>query len=285
MQLNILSLPKILILIPVWRRPEITEICFSGLDRLRRHRSNVEVLAVISEDEYKGRCNAHNIEWTFFENQPLGKKKNHGLKVALEKDWNYMMELNSDDLIKNDLLDIYDQHEDDYLALGNFCFLDSKTLQLKEVRSKTAYGIGRRYSRKAVESCVMTTVNVKVNCITGSGALNEGTEKDIDPLVAESLDKIGYVSIQDSGVKMWNDLASACMDNYSNMVLESKGFKCRQITTKEPLAVDIKSDVNIWKFNPEAGESYSLNDFKNGLPELDGLINSKQTDILSINSR
>ena len=96
-------------MIPVWKRPEITEICFSGLDRIRQYRDNIEVLCIISEDEYKKKCKAHYIEWTFFENR-LGAKKNHGLKKALEKDWDYLIELNSDDIIKNELLDIYDSY-------------------------------------------------------------------------------------------------------------------------------------------------------------------------------
>lgn len=271
MQSNILSLPKILILIPVWQRPEITEICFSGLDRLRGHRPGIEVLAVISESDYIGRCEAHNIEHTFFENQPLGRKKNHGLKVALEKKWDYLMELNSDDLIKNELLDIYDQYSDDYLALDGFCFLDSKTLELRHCKSKTAYGIGRRYSRRAVEICKQTVVNVNVSCITSDHALSKGETRQINSRDAESLDRIGYVSIQESGVKMWNDMATAGMDNYSNFLLERNGFKCRQIVTEEPLAVDIKSDVNIWKFSSDIGVPYDLKKFKKGLPELDGL--------------
>ena len=267
-------LPKILILIPTWKRPEITEICFSGLDRLRQHRDNVDVLAVISEEEYILRCSNHKIDYTFFENQPLGRKKNHGLKIALERDWDYLIELNSDDVIKNELLDIYDTLTDDYLALRNFCFLDSNTLLLKQVETKTAFGIARRYSRKAVESCKVAKVNVKKSCISGGGALIEGMQKDIKPYIAKDLEKSGYVEIIEEGIKLWNDEASAGMDNFSNIRLNENGYKCRQVFTDDPLAVDIKSDVNIWKFNPEFGIDYNLKDFANGLPELYGLINS-----------
>jgi hypothetical protein len=274
-----LILPKILIIIPIWQRPEITEICFSGLDRLRSHRSRLEVLAVISEDYYKERCNNHSIDYTFFENQPLGRKKNHGLKIALEHDWDYLIELNSDDVIKNELLDVYDTLTDDYLALRNFCFMDSKTLDVRQIESKTAFGIGRRYSRKAVEACKVTEVNVKKSCISGAGALIEGTKKDIKPYIAKDLEKAGYVEIVGEGVKMWNDQASAGMDNFSNLRLMDNGFKCRQIFTEEPLAVDIKSDINIWSYNKDAGTDYSLSELKNGLPELDGIINSHAVNI------
>jgi len=274
-----LNLPKILILIPVWKRPLITEICFQGLDRLREHRDNVDVLVVISEVEYESRCKRHDIPYTFFDNQPLGAKKNHGLKIALEQDWDYLVELNSDDVIKNDLLDIYDTYSDDYLAIRNFCFMDSDTLELRQYESKTAFGIGRRYSRRAVESCKVTKVKVKKSCISGSGALIAGTEKDIKPYIAKDLERVGYVEIINEGVRLWNDEASAGMDNFSDIRLNENGFKCRQIFTDEPLAVDIKSDVNIWKFNPEAGVKYDLNEFKKGLPELDGIINSHSTNI------
>lgn len=272
-------LPKILILIPVWKRPEITEICFSGLNRLRSHRDNIDVLVVLSEGSYESRCKNHNIDYTFFENQPLGAKKNHGLKIALKRNWDYLIELNSDDVIKNELLDIYDTLSDDYLALRNFCFMDSNTLSLKQIESKTSYGIARRYSRKAVEACKVAKVNVKKTCISAGGALIEGTQKDIKPYIAKDLEKAGYVEIIEEGIKLWNDEASAGMDNFSNIRLNENGFFCKQIFTDEPLAVDIKSDVNIWKFNPEAGVDYNLKDFANGLPEIYGLINSNCINI------
>jgi hypothetical protein len=85
------------------------------------------------------------------------------------------------------------------------------------------------------------------------------------------------VDILDEKVKLWNDQASACMDNFSDQRLKDFGFECKQILTDEPLAVDIKSDVNIWKFNPEAGTKYDYKDLK--LTELDGIRNLFSTDI------
>ena len=274
-----MSLPKILILIPIWKRPEITKICFSGLDRLRSHRDNIDVLVVISERKEISRCKNHNIRYTFFENQPLGAKKNHGLKIALKHKWDYLIEINSDDVIKNELLDIYDTMKDDYIALRNFCFMDSRTLELRQVESKTAYGIGRRYSRKAVESCKVSEVNVKQTCISADGALVQGTKKDLKPYIAKDLEKAGYVEIVGEGIKLWNDEASAGMDNFSDIRLNSNGFRCKQLFTDKPLAVDIKSDVNIWKFNPEAGIAYDLNEFVQDLPELNGFINKNTVHV------
>lgn len=238
-------------------------------------------MVVISDKKEIPRCKKHNIRYTFFENNPLGAKKNHGLKMALKRKWDYLIEINSDDVIKNELLDIYDTMKDDYIALRNFCFMDSDTLELRQVESKTAYGIGRRYSRKAIEACKVSEVNVKQTCISADGVIIEGTKKDLKPYIAKDLEQAGYVEIIGEGIKLWNDEATAGMDNFSDIRLNSNGFRCRQLFTKEPLAVDIKSDVNIWKFNPQAGTRYNLEDFKKGLPELDGIITSNRFNIQS----
>jgi hypothetical protein len=270
---------RILILIPVWKRPEITELCFSGLDRLRKHRPDLTVLTIISEEDYEARCKAHNIAYTFFENSPLGRKKNHGLNEALKLEWDYLIEINSDDLIKNELLDIYDTMEDHYLALRNFCFLDSVTLGCRQFESKTAYGIGRRYSREAVLSCRMIEAEVLQTCMSESGILVAGQKADIYPEHAEDLERAKYIKITGESYKMWKDEATAGMDNHSNARRENRGYQCKQVFTDEPLAVDIKSGINIWAYNPDVGFEYNIEDLKKGLPELDGLIASHKTNI------
>lgn len=241
---------------------------------MRKHRPNLDILTVISEEDYEARCKKHNIAYTFFENYPLGRKKNHGLNEALKLEWDYLMELNSDDLIKNELLDIYDSMTDDYLALRNFCFLDSKSKGCRQVESKTAYGIGRRYSREAVLSCKMIEAEVLETCISASGILVKGEKADIYPEHKDDLIKGGKIKVIGEAYKMWNDEASAGMDNHSNARLEYRGYKCKQILTDEPLAVDIKSDVNIWAWNPSAGYEYKFEDLKKGLPELDDFDNN-----------
>ena len=69
------------------------------------------------------------------------------------------------------------------------------------------------------------------------------------------------------------------MANYSFKRLNAAGYKEEMILTDEPLAVDIKSPVNIWKFNPISGIKYDLEKFMKGLSEseiiqINGVINS-----------
>ena len=213
---------------PCWKRPEITAICFRGIQRLKNIGSvDIDALAVISETEYEAICKSYNIAQTFFKNTPLGEKKNHGLQVALKKKWDYLMELNSDDLIKDELIEVYLpylQKGIDYLGIENFCFLDSETGQLRQYASKTVYGIGRVYSREAiVKAAKMQPIVAKETAFGGfciNGYMVQGERLDVAPVFADDLTRAGHAR-KNGGIKykLWNDMAERNMDNYSDAVL------------------------------------------------------------------
>src|SRR5688500_10590245 len=99
---------KLLIYTAVWQRPEITEICFMGIKRLQKiHKFYISDFAVISEDSMLRLCNKYGVDWCMHENLRLGSKKNYGVKQALKKDFDYMIEIDSDDLLKNEVLTTY----------------------------------------------------------------------------------------------------------------------------------------------------------------------------------
>lgn len=255
-----------IVLVPIWKRPEITELCFLGLDRLRQYR-DLEILAIISEDSFKSRCLKHDIRYTFFENI-LGAKKNHGLQEALKLEWDYLLEINSDDLIKNELLDVYDSMTDDFIGLQNFCFMNSKTKEVRQVASNTMYGIGRRYSRQSVERAALCTgVTMKESLVSDMRLLERGNRYDVPPAIADDLEKSGRCQKGDTTFKLWDDKAMVGMDNHARMMMKKSGYNGRLVFTDEPLAVDIKSDVNIWKWNPDAGVPYPYEELINGLSD------------------
>src|SRR6478752_4031551 len=96
---------RLLVFLAVWKRPEITEICFMGIDRLRKTGLfPIEAFAVISEESMIPLCEKYNIDYCFYKNEPLGEKKNFGLTEAYKKEWDYLVEIGSDDLLKNEYL-------------------------------------------------------------------------------------------------------------------------------------------------------------------------------------
>lgn len=145
---------KILVFLAVWKRPHITELCFVGLERLKTHPDfEIEVLAVISEDSMKPLCEKYGVHWVMAENLPLGKKKNTGLAHAQKFEFDYLMEIGSDDLILNELLDAYKpflSHGVDFFGVRDAAYIHSSAGHCRRLISKSTYGAGRMISRKAL---------------------------------------------------------------------------------------------------------------------------------------
>ena len=143
---------KLLVFLAVWKRPEITEICFLGLNRLRKHPDyDINVLAVISEESMIPLCEKYDVNWVMHENLPLGRKKNYGLKESLRFDWEYLIEIGSDDILKDEFLSLY-PFDRDVLTLHDFIQIDTRTNECRRQTCRHAYfGAGRSISRKAIE--------------------------------------------------------------------------------------------------------------------------------------
>lgn len=213
---------KLLFFLAVWKRPEITEICFLGLNRLRRQPDyDINVLAVISEESMIPLCEKYGVNWVMHENLPLGKKKNYGLQQALNFEWDYLIEIGSDDLLKNEVLNLYAPHfgHRPVLALDQFVFLNTEDGACRRVM-KSNYGIGRAMSRHVIESG-----------------------------------------------KLWRDDLNSGLDNNSTFKLAQMGFGEVRIKSDEPLAIDLKSETNLWEFNYLNGMPYPLEEALKGLSE------------------
>lgn len=145
---------RILVYLAVWKRPEVTELCFKGIQRLQTHPDfEIEALAVISEESMIPLCDQYGVRWVMHENLPLGKKKNFGLQAAREIQFDFLMEIGSDDLVLNSLLDDYKKFivKYDFIGVREMGFLDLETGLCRRWSSASVYGAGRMISRKALD--------------------------------------------------------------------------------------------------------------------------------------
>jgi hypothetical protein len=211
---------RLLIYVALWKRPEITEICFMGIQRLRSHPDfEVYALAVASEPEMETLGKKYGVSVLMHENLPLGQKKNAGLKAASGYQFDYMMEIGSDTIVLSELLDYYKKDfigQYDFFGVSDMAFLDSETLKCRrKSRKLNHYGAGRMMSR---------------------------------PM------------LQTMDFKIWPDHLNMGLDNSSISKLAKHGFFYRQAQPSEtPLVMELKSDVNIWPFNHLEGELYDVN--------------------------
>jgi hypothetical protein len=211
---------KLLIYLALWKRPQITELCFKGLNRLRQHPDfDIQVLAVASEPGMLHLCEKYNVMCVTHSNEPLGKKKNFGLQAARGLQFDYLLEIGSDTLILNELLDQYvlsgfigSEH---FFGVADCAFIDSESQACRRTGKASTYGGGRMISRAALEAMEF---------------------------------------------KIWPDDRMKGLDNASVMKMAMGGFWYKQVKPAEiPMVVDVKSEVNIWPFNHLVGVEFDVN--------------------------
>jgi hypothetical protein len=260
----------VLIFLAAWRRPEITEICFVGLNRIK-NRFGYEALVVISEESMIPLCEKYNIRWTFYKNEPLGEKKNHGLNEAMKLEWDYLLEIGSDDLIKDELIELYQPlfGKYDYFGTKDAVIIDSATGRCNRLKSDTTYGLGRCISRKVIEEvCYGVEILAKDDIITRGRTTPKGKKNFFKIPMAKELEQLGRLEIISAPrYRLWKDDINRGLDNNSDYFLMTQGIGHRAIKTNEPLTIDIKGKDNIWPYDPKIGTAYDLNEALKGLSE------------------
>lgn len=264
---------KLLIFLAVWRRPEITEICFMGIDRLRRAGLfEIDTMAVISENSMKSLCKKYDIDYIFHKNQPLGEKKNAGLNAAMLKSWDYMVEIGSDDLLKTEILDHYRpffERGEDFFGIKDFLFINSEDGACRRLKSDTVYGAGRCISRKAIEKVAYgVDVIAKEGLISPGRTTAKGLKGFFPVAEAQHMQKMGRLEITGKPrYRLWKDDLMRGLDNSSGYFLAKQFIGHKTVKTENALGIDIKSQENIWGFTPDLGEPFDLEKAMQGLSE------------------
>lgn len=194
-----------------------------GIQRLMKELPyESEAIAVLSEKSMIPLCEKYDVDWVWEENRPLGNKHNTGLKLALKKDWDYMVNLGSDDIVSTRLFEMYKPlfGTEDFFGIndiGFFSTFDQGFIYHKTPAQRIAFGAARVISRR----------------------LAEATKGHFWP-------------------SDWNKT----LDRGSAQIAQELGFSCKTITVGEPLCIDIKSDVNIWGYDKYHGQQYPLDYIK-----------------------
>jgi hypothetical protein len=103
-------------------------------------------------------CKKYGIDFLLYANEPVGEKKNAGLDALLKKyEFDYLIELGSDDLIANELLDYYEplmKAGEDFFASKRLAFVDALNGAARawDYDPELVQGLGRCLSRRLLES-------------------------------------------------------------------------------------------------------------------------------------
>lgn len=244
-----------------------------GIDRLRKSGLfQIDTLAVISETSMIPLCKKYGIDYVMHKNEPLGEKKNVGLTYAMLKSWDYLLEIGSDDLLKTEILEVYRPFIEkgvDFFGVKDFIYINSDDGQCRRYQSDTTYGAARCISRKVIERAAYgVDCRAKETIISASGSLGEGQTGFMPYALALESEKLGRVEILGQPrYRLWRDDLMRGLDNSSSWVLHKNFVGHKKVHTENALAIDIKSNVNIWPFNPALGEPYPLEEAMIGLSQ------------------
>lgn len=150
---------SILTFTPVWRRPEIFRICLQGINRLVNYapeRYKITPFFIISESWAAVELQKYGWDWVAVQNHPLGNKKNMGLKYAMQQiqEFDYILEIGSDDLIKNEYLDLAEpllREGKPHISASAVHFIDTTTGKTAAYITEKIIGLGRFIKAEALK--------------------------------------------------------------------------------------------------------------------------------------
>ena len=199
-------------MVPCWHRPEMVNVFVNHMERTPCDYAEIIPYFVLSPEDadYNKLVNiTAGYDRTSTVNTPLGRKKNIGLQRASALEWDYFMDMGSDDVYSPRLWDYLKPFligGEDYFGILNThsynpylhkaVFLKGYHINLQD--QVTAQGQGRCIRRDVVEKCI----------------------------------------------PLWDDTAPFGMDGYSDERITSHGYTCKLIDNgEEPLVCQIKGDV------------------------------------------
>lgn len=214
---------QILTYIPVWKRPEITRLCYESLQRtysIAPDWLKFQTVIVASNKEDAALAQEYGFDVFMFDNKPVGRKFNRGLEYALEAhNWDYLFQLNSDDILSVDfwtLLTPYIERKMFFFGVDRVYFYDSVTKDMREFNY--SMGCGIRFIRRDI------------------------------------VERAGFIEKNEEEVfELWPNNINAGLDNASSAHVLSRANKmqymCRTERMNRPVVVDIKSETNIHPFS------------------------------------
>lgn len=193
---------KILTLIPIYKRPEITSICLANLHRFAAAvpEWNLRVVCILSpEDEHLNQnertVRRYGFKAIYYKNLPVADKLNAGIRyVHAHYDFDYLMNFGSDDLIHPDIAKLYRSYFDNgvrFFGINSLYFKEmrtGRTIYFHTYNSNGSIGAGRMIHRKIIDQFVredMPMYEPGLDCglDTSSAISIKRTTKDVDVII------------------------------------------------------------------------------------------------------
>jgi hypothetical protein len=253
---------QILLLTAMHERPLISELFAIAATRLKKENDSkydVTIVSLVSDPESRLVCERYGIEIVKTVKRPLGRKWNQGIATVLERyTFDYMMQMGDDDIMSSSLLDLYAPAiaaRLPYFGMKKLYFLDA----LSNMATRFTYkhetnklvGCGRMFLRSALEATgYHTGIIPRKSCQYIGVKLEKSVPVYLPTYQAKYLDAMHYADIHaGQRFSLFADGLMRGLDNHSEMSMVMNNYFPAVIETEKPLITDVKSRVNIWRFD------------------------------------
>lgn len=259
---------RVLLLIAVWKRPGITDICYQGVRRLEsiflNHGMTLVPFIVHSEDIHADMARRYGFHGAHAENFPVGNKMNEGLAAAMEMEWDYLLQLGSDDLLTDAAADLICKSIEagiSFFGFDQLYFVDALTKKMKLSKYDMVFGAGRCISREIIEEAALLYPVVQVKGEVGPGGSFRSGALHYVKKPNGNQRKQGKKEVY-----LWDAERNSGLDTSSEARIMKNAKKMPHIIRlPTPGVIDIKSHVNIHSFDALPGE---IVDFQVLTPEM-----------------
>jgi hypothetical protein len=123
---------------------------------VKSDKHEIDVTCVISENEYIKVCEDYGFSWVWAENEPVGNKINAGIKNTLKHPYDYLMTMNSDDVIDKKLIDeVYEpffESLNPYFGISRVTYVNFYTKEARDIEYMgSILGIGKCIRKDAIK--------------------------------------------------------------------------------------------------------------------------------------
>lgn len=261
---------KVLLLIAVYKRIDITEKCYKWLSEkmlpwFAAHSVEVQPLIIYSEEQHKKLAEKFCFDYIFADNAPLGRKMNIGLRGALTFEWDYLLQLGSDDFISFEGIQAIARALHDGEKWGGFNRLlvgsiDSELIY--EVETSQIFGAGRFIHRELVEKACYVAWCYCFAFVRGTNAVYSSGKDYILPIhfIKEKSHRLKMNAVLPRPL-LWRDEINEGLDiDSQNQIWKIFPVPPTLLETETPAIFDLKSKTNIHHI--EKFQQYPLSPIK-----------------------
>jgi len=111
----------------MWKRPQVFEIYAAGIKRLMDNFGVMPFIVGSEGDVSRKMCYKHGFNYIEYHNTPLGAKANAAMKAMEGHNLDYVINLGSDDLISDSLMELYIKYMKegyDFIGIKDLYFYD-----------------------------------------------------------------------------------------------------------------------------------------------------------------